>query len=176
MVSIKQIKVNENKYWILIHSIRKGKKIVFGGGPRAMQSYIFAAYLLHKSGLKPDDYITEYALNPPNAIKAAYFRQADAAGSGDAVLMLDVVKKEIDITKMKYLVRGEHLPHLTWAVKDTLTPDLIDRVKSIFFTLKDSAAGRAVLKAARLDDLVEAHDPDFDQHRIIIKEVTGEQY
>ena len=154
----------------------KGKKIVFGGGPRAMQSYIFASWLLLKGGLKPDDYITEYALNPPNAIKAAYFKQAAAAGSGDAVLMLDVVKKEIDIEQMRYLVRGQHLPHLTWAVKDTLDPDLIDRIKTILFSLKDSEAGRKVLQAARLDDLVEAHDEDFDQHRLIIKEVTGEEY
>jgi len=154
----------------------KGKKIVFGGGPKAMQSYIYAAYLLHQGGLQPDDYITEYALNPPNAIKAAYFKQADAAGSGDAVLFLDVVTKSIDTKQLKFLVQGRPLPHLPWAVKGSLDPDLIDRIKNVLFSLKESEEGRAVLKAARLSDLVPASDKDFDEHRHIIEKVTGEQY
>ncbi|MBL1278219.1 MAG: PhnD/SsuA/transferrin family substrate-binding protein [Ectothiorhodospiraceae bacterium] len=105
----------------------KGKKVVFGGGPKTMQSYIIARYLLEQGsleqgGLKHSDYIEDFAKNPPNAIFSAFYKQSDAAGSGDKVLHLKVVTKRTDSTKMKYLMRGEQLPHLPWAVHTSLPP------------------------------------------------------
>lgn len=46
----------------------KGKKIVFGGGPDAMQAYIVARYLLQQGGLHKGEYEESFAVNPPNAI------------------------------------------------------------------------------------------------------------
>jgi phosphonate transport system substrate-binding protein len=64
----------------------KGKKIVFGGGPKAMMSYIVPTYLLREGGLRAGDYEEAFARNPPNAILSAYFRQSAAAGAGRPML------------------------------------------------------------------------------------------
>jgi len=74
----------------------KDKRIIFGGGPTAMQSYIGASYLLQQGGLHEQDYQTVFARNPPNAILATYYRQADAAGTGDKVLDFALFKNAID--------------------------------------------------------------------------------
>ena len=60
----------------------KGKKILFGGGPRAMMSYIVPTYLLLQAGLTKQDYEEAYAVNPPNAVLATSLRRADAGGAG----------------------------------------------------------------------------------------------
>jgi phosphonate transport system substrate-binding protein len=44
------------------------EKILFGGGPRAMMSYIVPTYLLPQAGLKAGDYDKTYAINPPHAV------------------------------------------------------------------------------------------------------------
>ena len=101
-----------------VHSLQdlKGKKIAFGGGRKAMQAYIATTYLLREAGLNKGDYFEQFALNPPKACIATYYHQAAAAGAGDYVLELPVVKKEIDVDEMRYLAVGEKLPHLPWAV------------------------------------------------------------
>ena len=74
----------------------KGKRIIFGGGHKAMMAYIVPTYLLRQAGLKEGDYFEKFALNPPKAVIATYFKQATAAGAGSYTLELPLVKKEID--------------------------------------------------------------------------------
>ena len=154
----------------------KGKKIVFGGGPRAMQSYIVATWLLREAGLQKDDYIEEFAKNPPNAIMASFFKQADAAGAGDVVLRLPVVKKKINIDELKFLARSEAYPHLPWAVKGSMEPSLRNKIQSLLAGLKGTPEGQKLLKGAKLSSLEVAVDKDYDWHRKIVKEVLGESY
>lgn len=154
----------------------KGKKIVFGGGPFAMQSYIVARYLLEQAGLNKGDYTEEFARSPTNAIFAVYFRQSAAAGTGDKNLRLDIVRKRIDITKLKYLARGEQLPHLPWAVNGKLSTALRTQIQILLTTLNESPAGKAVLESAELDGLQITDDKGYDPHRKIIREVYNEQY
>lgn len=161
-----------------INSVRdlKGKIVLFGGGPRAMQSYIVASYLLQEAGLPKQDYVERFAKNPPNAILSTYYGLASAAGAGDKVLKLDVVKKQIDIKQMKYLLRGEQLPHLPWATKRGMDPALRRKIKALFINLGKSKDGQVVIKKAKLTGLVSASDREFDKHRAIIKSVLGEEY
>jgi phosphonate transport system substrate-binding protein len=154
----------------------KGKKVIFGGGPRAMQSYIVAKYLLQKGGLADGDYEESFSPNPPNAILSAYFKQSDAAGAGDKVLQLQVVKSQIDISEMKYLVRGEQLAHLPWAVKNDLNPDLVQKLTSLMHDLDKNGSGVAILKKMGLDGFALTKDSDYDVHRNIISAVLKENY
>jgi len=154
----------------------KGKKIVFGGGPKAMQSYIVARYLLSRAGLQEGDYRSEFTKNPPNAILAPYFGQADAGGVGDKVLRLPAITRRIDSSKMTFLVRGEQLPHLPWAVKDAMPEHLVVRIQQILSTMDKNLKGQQVLKNAALTGLRPAQDSDYDKHRVIVHEVLGEQY
>lgn len=154
----------------------KGKKIVFGGGPKAMQSYIVATYLLRQAGLKSGDYSEEFAKSPPNAILAAYFDQAAAAGAGDKVLQLPVVTRKVDTTKLTYLARGQQHAHLPWAVKGSTTPTLRKKIQKILVDLDKTENGRQILTTAKLTSLRAATDREYDPHRRVIQEVLNESY
>jgi len=152
----------------------RGKRIVFGGGEKAMQSYIVATYLLKQGGLQPGEYIEDFAKNPPNAVFSAYYKQAAAAGAGDILLDLGVVTKRIDTNKLKYLVRGEPLPHLPWAVKGTMDGNLKKQIQDILSSLSETPEGLRILKHANLSGLEKVADHEYDDHREIVKSVLDE--
>ncbi len=154
----------------------KGKNIVFGGGKKAMQSHIVARFLLLNSGLKDSDYKWSYSSNPPNAILSSFFKQSDAAGAGDKVLNLKVVKKQIDTDEMKYLLVGEQLPHLPWALNKNISKKLHDKIQNILLDLIKTGAGRRILLKMRLDGFSKATDDEYNDHRKIIKAVLHENY
>lgn len=154
----------------------RGKKIIFGGGVRAMQSYIIPSFLLEQSGLKPSDYEYAFAESPPNAIYTVYFRQANAAGSADINLQLPVVKKRIDISDLKIIARSEKLAHLPWAMKNDLETDMKLKIKSALINLSEIQRGKQILESANLTGILPANDEEYHPHRRIIKQVLGEEY
>jgi phosphonate transport system substrate-binding protein len=154
----------------------RGKRIIFGGGPRAMQSYIIATYLLQQAGLPDSAYETAFAESPTNAIYATYLQQAAAAGSADSNLHLPMVKNRIDTSQLKVLARGEKLAHLPWAVKRELPEALKQRITQLLISLNTTPEGREILHSADLTAIRETSDEDYDPHRKIIKQILGESY
>jgi len=154
----------------------KGKKIVFGGGPKAMQSYIIATYLLRQGGLQAGDYEEQFAKNPPNAIMSAYYHQADAAGTGDRVFNLPMLEKQIDVNQLQFLARGEQLPQLPWVVRGDMEESLSKQIQLLLADLKNHPQGQKILEQAHLTGLLLASDEEYDPHRKIIQAVYGEQY
>jgi phosphonate transport system substrate-binding protein len=146
----------------------RGKNILFGGGPRAMMSYIVPTYLLRQSGLQPEDYNEVYASNPPNAVLATYQKQADAGGAGEVVARLPLVKNKIDVDRLKTIAVSKPLPHLPWAVKQEMSDNLKSTITNLLLELKNSSEGKTVLQAARLSAINPATDADYDSHRAII--------
>jgi phosphonate transport system substrate-binding protein len=146
----------------------KGKTILFGGGPRAMMSYIVPTYLLRKAGLAAGDYQEVYAINPPNAVLATYLGRADAGGAGEVVRRLPVVTSKIDVQQLDLIAVSEPLPHLPWAVKAEMAPDMKARLQEILVNLKATEEGVRVLKKARLTALNPVTDKAYDAHRLII--------
>lgn len=154
----------------------KGKKIVFGGGPDAMQSYIVARYLLQQGGLNKGDYEEAFAVNPPSALMSTYFKQSDAAGVGDKILSLGIVKKQINVEEMKFLVLGTQLTQLPWAVKHEMPATIRDKLQFVLHGLSKNDLGKAILKQLAMNGLVISNDKDYDEHRHIIKAVLNEAY
>jgi phosphonate transport system substrate-binding protein len=154
----------------------KGRKIVFGGDTKAMQSYIVARYLLQENGLNHGEYQENFAKSPPSAILAAYFKQADAAGVGDKVLYLDTVKNQINVEEMELLVVSEQMAHLPWAVKADMDDARRDKIQTLLAGLKDSERGRALLAGAKLTALDIAEDREYNPHRALVKAVFDEEY
>ncbi len=151
----------------------KGKTILFGGGKKAMGSYIAPTAILMQAGLKAgDDYTVRFAKNPPSAVIGVYNKAADAAGSGNVILRVKGVKKKIDVNQMKILAESEPFIHLPWAVKGDMPADKAAKIQQIMTSLKGS--DDAVLKAAAVTNFVKATDADFDKVRAIVKQVTGE--
>lgn len=154
----------------------RGKKIAFGGGPKAMVSYIIPTYLLMNGGLDRHDYREIFAKNPPNSLLSTYYKQSDAAGAGDKVVRLNVVSKQIDAEQMKLLIKSDDLPHIPWAVKTSLPNEVKAKIKKLMLRLNESENGKKILSEAKLTGIRDANDHDYDQYRQILKAVYGEKY
>ena len=151
----------------------RGRTIIFGGGKDAMLSYIAPRFLLMQAGLKVGDFRTEFAVNPPNALLALYYKQADAAGGGDILGDLAAVKSAIKTDEVRILAVTEPLLFLPWAVNREMRASLADSVQSILTELERSDEGREILKAARTTGIRKAGDKDYDPHRRMTHAVFG---
>jgi phosphonate transport system substrate-binding protein len=151
----------------------RGRTIIFGGGQDAMVSYIANLHQLLEGGLKKGDFKTVFAVNPPNAVVALSRGQADAAGVGDGVLQSPGVKEAIGSTSFRALATSELLLQLPFAVRRDMAPELRASIQAILVSLKDSEAGRQVLKAALLTGMAKANDRDYDPQRKMVERVLG---
>jgi phosphonate transport system substrate-binding protein len=151
----------------------RGRRVLFGGGEDAMIACITNKYLMLQAGLKNDDYKSLFAVNPPNSVIALHRRQADAAGAGDGVLELPLVKKAIKTDELVTLAVSAPLLQLPVAVKRAMHPKLRMSVQSILVNLKSTEAGRQVLKSAVMTGMSKAEDKDYDPHRKIVHAVIG---
>lgn len=154
----------------------KHKTILFGGGKRAMLSYIVPTWLLRQAGLGEEDYVEKIALNPPNALISTYHGQADAAGAGEVVTQFELVKKNIEVELMRPLVRSEKISHLPWAVRDNMDDDTRQLIQSSLVNLEENETGRSILKSAHLTSMTIADDSDYQVSNRIITELYGDRY
>lgn len=150
-----------------------GRTVIFGGGKDAMLSYIAPRFLLMQAGLKESNFKSEYAVSPPNAALALYHKQADAAGGGDILMDLPVVKNAINTDDIKVLAATEPLLFLPWAVNRSIPEKLGESIQSILVDLANSEEGRKILKAAATTGMGKAGDRDYDPHRKMINAVFG---
>jgi phosphonate transport system substrate-binding protein len=153
----------------------RGRTIIFGGGKDAMMSHIAPRFLLMQAGLKEGDFRAEFALNPPNALLALYHRQADAAGGGDILIDLPVVKNAIDAGELRLLATTEPLLFLPWAVKRSMPPRLGQSIQTGLIELERSDAGRNALYAAKVTGMAKAEDRDYNAHRKMTSAVFGKE-
>lgn len=151
----------------------RGRTVIFGGGKDAMMSYIAPKFLMMRAGLKEGEFKSEFAVNPPNALLALYHKQADAAGGGDILIDLPVVKNAINTQELRVLATTEPLLFLPWAVKRTMPSKLRDTIQSILIELDESPSGKIVLKAAKTTGIGKAEDKDYTTHRKMTDAVFG---
>jgi len=154
----------------------KGEKIVFGGGPKAMMSYIIPTYLLRRAGLKAGDYQEDFSKKPPNSVLSTYFKRSKAAGIGSVGLQLPTVKSKCDTNQLEYLAVSDPVAHLPWAVNGNMSAKLKFEIQSILVNLRKSAEGKNIIEKAKLTGINIATDEDYNRHREITFEVLGEQY
>jgi len=149
----------------------KGKTILFGGGKKAMGSYIAPTWALKKAGLVAGkDYTVKFSKNPPSAVIGVFNKAADASGSGDVILKVKGVQKKIDVSQMKILASSDRFIHLTWAASKSVPADKVKKIQDAMVAM----SGTPVAKTARVNGWAAASDGDFGKVREIVKEVTGE--
>lgn len=153
----------------------RGRKIVFGGGKDAMLSYIAPRYLLMQAGLREEDYKTEFSINPPNALITLHHKLADAAGGGEILIDLPLVKDAINTEELMLLAKTEPLSFLPWAVNRKMPKALREIIQSSLLDLENSEDGRKVMKAAKITGLGKAEDKDYDPVRKMVSAVFGSQ-
>ena len=154
----------------------RGKKIIFGGGPRAMVSYIMPRWLLSNAGVEPKEYEAIIAKNPPNALLAMYFGQADAAGIGSVVPQLASVRDKIDLSKIRGLAASDPLPFLPWAVRDDMAPETRESIRQLMIGLNASEEGQDILRSAQVSRFAPVEPDDYDPHEKIIQDVYGTDF
>ena len=143
----------------------KGKTILFGGGRKAMGSYIAPTALLKKEGLKEGvDYTAQFAKNPPGAAISLFHKAADAAGTGNVILGLGAVKKKIDVSQLKILAESEPYVQLPWAARKDMDPAKVKKIAEMMISLPK---GDAVLESAKVTAFFSATDADFEKVREI---------
>jgi len=153
----------------------RGKTIVFGGGKDAMLSYIAPRYLMMQAGLKDGDFKSEFAVTPPNAMLALFNKQADAAGGGEILIDLQVVKNAINSQEIRILAMTDPLLFLPWAVKRTMPTQLSDAIQSVLVDLGKTDGGKKVLKTALTTGIEKAGDKEYDPHRKMTNAVFGSE-
>jgi phosphonate transport system substrate-binding protein len=151
----------------------RGRTVLFGGGEDAMISYIAPVYMMLQAGLRKDDFKSQFAVTPINSVIGVYHKQADAAGTGDNVGGMPVIKNAIDMDELTPLAVSEQLLHLPWSVKRTMPAQLRQTIQSSLVDLENSEAGKNVLKAALLTGIGKAEDKDYEPHRKMVRAVMG---
>jgi len=154
----------------------KHKKVVFGGGPKAMISYIVATDLLRQAGLQEGDYVSQFTINPTHAMMAVYYRQGVAAGLNLNAPKQPILQRKIDFDEVTPLLIADPIALHPWAVTAAVSPQLQADITAALLQLNDSAVGIETLQHADLTGLRPATDADYDPHRRIIERVLGESY
>jgi len=155
----------------------KGKTVMFGGGKKAMMSYIIPTYLLKQQGLRPGiDYQEKFALNPFAAIIATYDGHADAVGNGEVILSLKRVKQRVDIGKIKILSSSKPVIFLPWAVKKDMNVEKINIIQNFMVDLKNTTEGKKMLKKAMINEFYVVEDKEYDYIRELVEKAIGEKY
>ena len=149
----------------------KGKKILFGGGRRAMISYIVPTMLLRNAGLNKGDYRESFAKNPPNAYISVFHKHAQAVGTSSVVTRLNVVTNAVDVSQMKVLAEGPELPQLPWAVTREMPVELRKTIQRVLSNLSRHAEGQAILDKAQLSAIEPATNEEYAPYRDIILRV-----
>ena len=156
----------------------RGKMIIFGGGKKAMGSYIAPTAILKQAGLvEGRDYLVNFASTPPKALLGLMSESGSAAATGDAVIkILQNSKHSKDVAQMKTLVVGEAYTQLPWAVSAKVSEEKANKIQAIMTSLVKSAEGKKVLAAAKVTGFYAVSDNDFSKVREITTYATGEHY
>jgi phosphonate transport system substrate-binding protein len=126
-----------------------------------------------QAGLSKHDFRSQFAVNPINSVIGVYYRQAQAAGSGDIVIDQPAIKSAINPQELVALAVSEQILHLPWAVRRTMPPALRDAVQMALVNLEASDGGREVLRAALLTGIGKANDRDYDGARKMVRAVLA---
>lgn len=149
----------------------KGKTILFGGGKKAMGSYIAPTAILKKHGLHAEkDYTVQFAKNPPSAVIGVYNKVADAAGAGNVILKIKGVKEKINTDEMTVLAESEAFTQLPWAVKGDMSDAKSKKIQNIM-----TSAPGPVLKSAKVTGFFKVTDTDYNKVREITEYAIGEK-
>lgn len=138
-----------------------GKKIIFGGDNTAMMSYIIPRSMLRAQGLTDQDYSSDFALNPPNALIAVSLGMADACGVGDSVVKLGESQQKIHLEDLRVIAQSPAFPHLAWAVINTLPTEQQQAIQRALLELNTTVAGKQILQRAKLTGLAPATHHEY---------------
>lgn len=150
----------------------KGKKILFFFDKKSFVPYVAPLSILKKEGLKPGQYDELFAKSPVAALKALSRGNVDAATGADITLNMKMIKDSLDTTALTKLAEIGPFPQIPWAVTGNLGAEQKAKVKEVLLSLDKTEEGKQILKAAGLNNIIEASDSDYDSIRNVAKDAN----
>jgi len=136
----------------------KGKKMVYGDRA-STSSHLIPKSMLAEAGLLQDRDYQQHFVGAHDAVAVNVANgNADAGGLSEVIWKSLVERKLIDASKVKVLGYSKEYPQYPWTMRSDLKPDLKDKVRKAFLSLKDPV----VLKNFKAEGFAPIADKDYD--------------
>jgi phosphonate transport system substrate-binding protein len=143
----------------------KGKKMVFGDRA-STSSHLIPKSMLAQIGLLADRDYEQHFVGAHDAVAVNVANgNADAGGLSEVIWNSLVERKLIDPSKVKVLGYSGEYPQYPWTMQSGLKPELKEKIRNAFLTLKDPA----VLKNFKAEGFAPVTDKDYDVVRDLAK-------
>ncbi|QQO22368.1 phosphate/phosphite/phosphonate ABC transporter substrate-binding protein [Bradyrhizobium diazoefficiens] len=136
----------------------KGKKMVYGDRA-STSSHLIPKTMLAQIGLLADRDYQQHFVGAHDAVAANVANgNADAGGLSEVIWNSLIERKLIDPSKVKVLGYSKEYPQYPWTMQSSLKPELKDKIRNAFLTLKDPI----VLKNFKAEGFAPVRDKDYD--------------
>lgn len=136
----------------------KGKKMVYGDRA-STSSHLIPKTMLAEAGLLHDRDYQQHFVGAHDAVAVNVANgNADAGGLSEVIWKNLIERKLIDVNKVRVLGYSKEYPQYPWTMRSDLNPELKNRVRNTFLTLKDPA----VLKNFKAEGFAPIADKDYD--------------
>jgi len=136
----------------------QGKKMLFGDRA-STSSHLIPKAMLADAGLVHDRDYQQNFVGAHDAVAVNVASgNADAGGLSEVIWNILVERNLIDQTKVKVLGYSKEYPEYPWTMRSDFNPDLKDKIRNAFLSLKDPA----VLKNFKAEGFAPMTDKDYD--------------
>jgi len=143
----------------------KGKNMAFGD-PASTSAHLVPKSMLVEVGLKAKTDYQEHFLGSHDAVALTVQNgKADAGGLSKTIFEALVDRGVINKEKVKVVAESKHFPEYPWTMRSNLAPELKDKIRSAYVSLKDVE----VLKPFKADGFAAVSDKDYD----VVRNLAG---
>jgi phosphonate transport system substrate-binding protein len=149
-----------------------GKNVAFGD-TASTSSHLIPKKMLLDAGLRHGEDYRQRFTGAHDAVAAAVQNgHAQVGGLSkpifESLVERDIISKE----KVRVLEVSEPYPQYPWTMRNTLAPELQERIKAAFYELEDPK----VLKPLEADGFAPVTDADYDIVRELAREVMDKDF
>lgn len=144
----------------------KGKIMAYGDPASTSSHLIPKEMLLSQANLKAGQDYQEQFVGAHDAVAmAVQNNNAQAGGLSKPIYESLVERGTIDPNKVKVIAESKPYPNYPWVMRSTLASDLQEKIKKVFYDLKD----KDVLKPLEAEGFAPIEDKDYDVIRNMVK-------
>src|SRR5262249_13740590 len=142
----------------------KGKTVAFGD-PASTSSHLIPKSMLFRAGLKARDDYKEVFVGAHDAVAIAV-QNGNAQGGGLSRHLFSSLLDQgtIKADRVAVIAESARYPNYPWVLSPELDPALKEKIKTVFYGIKDPA----VLKPLKADGFGPVKDEDYDVIRGLV--------
>ena len=136
----------------------KGKKVAFGDRA-STSSHLIPKTIDGAGGVVQDRDYQQHFVGSHDAVAANVANgNAEVGGLSEVIWKSLLERKVIDASKVKVIAYSKEYPQYPWTMRSNLNPQLKDKIRTTFLTLKDPE----VLKNFKAEGFAPITDKDYD--------------